>query len=322
MYNSAFRRPGARRAAALLATAVLLGSAAPALASDVEQSEGGKASAAVLRAGLDVALLNRAIEVPLSATLNEVTAPAGEPGTADKTALTATLDGVDDGRPFHLLRADVASARASVDDTTAEARVELAAAKVHVPGLPLLSVIEIDAVTAEAVCTAGERPTASAMLGTQVTVLGQQVTLTLGQSSTVSVPGVGEVRLDLAKEETTSSTAAATALALEISVNPLNLNVAEVDGRVALAEVGCESPAVPEKPKTPEKEKEQEEEPEEKEQDEAGPRPQTGQQAEVAAPDLAATGGGGNTPYLVGGAVVLLGGGTLMLLRRRWSGQG
>ena len=57
------------------------------------------------------------------------------------------------------------------------------------------------------------------------------------------MPGVGEVRLDLAKTEQTSRTAAATALELKVSVNPLKLNVAEVEGTVTLAEATCETPA-------------------------------------------------------------------------------
>ncbi|WP_103501817.1 MULTISPECIES: SCO1860 family LAETG-anchored protein [Streptomyces] len=317
MYNSAFRRSGPRRAAALLTTALLLGSAAPAAATGgdgEERGDQGKASAAVLRAGLDVALLNKTVELPLSATLNEVHAPEGEREAAEKTALTATLDGVDQGRPFHLLRADVASARAGVDEETAEGEVEIAKASVHVPGLPLLSVIEVEAVTARATCTAGEQPEAEAGIVGPVTVLGQTVTLTAGGTTAVNVPGVGEVRLDLSHRETTDSTAAATALELAVSVNPLNLNVAEVDGVVTLAAASCESPAVQEPEPKPEPEPEPEPE---------GKTPQTGggEEVETKTPDLAATGGSATTPVVAACAAALVGGGALMLLRRRTAGK-
>ena len=83
------------------------------------------------------------------------------------------------------------------------------------------------------------------MLG-PVTVLGKRVTLTAGGPTRVDVPGVGEVTLDLSKTRTTSRTAAATALRLKVSVNPLKLNVAEVKGEVTLAEATCETPKGPE----------------------------------------------------------------------------
>ncbi len=57
---------------------------------------------------------------------------------------------------------------------------------------------------------------------------------------------MGSVRLDLSTTGTTSSTAAATALTLEVSVNPAKLNVAEVEGRLTLATSQCETPAAAE----------------------------------------------------------------------------
>ncbi|MQS08199.1 SCO1860 family LAETG-anchored protein, partial [Streptomyces alkaliphilus] len=247
MFHSACSRTGARRAAVLLTTLALLSvGAAPALADEdggtPTDGGAGSAGAAVLRTGLDVALLNRSVELPLSVSLNEVTAPAGE-ATAEKTTLSAALDGVDGGTPFRVLDAEVATARAVVDDARAEAEVDLVDASVHVPGLPLLSVIEVEAVSARAHCPAGGQPTADAELPGSVTVLGQRVTLTAAGETLVEVPGVGEVRLDLAKRSVTDSGAAATALELSVDVNPLKLNVAEVGGRIILAEASCSSPA-------------------------------------------------------------------------------
>ncbi|MFE6030319.1 SCO1860 family LAETG-anchored protein [Streptomyces niveus] len=302
----------ARRCAALGAAVALVAGpvvlAAPAQATGGTGGTGGtgvttgkgKAGAVVLRTGLDVSLLNKSVNVPLRAALNEVRAPAD----ADKTALTVELDGVDQGRPFTVLRADVATARATVDEHKAEGYANIAHAKVHVPGLPLLSLIEVQEVTSKAVCAAGKKPVAESNLLGTVTVLGKKVTLSAAGPTRVEVPGVGEVTLDLSKTRTTSRTAAATALELKVAVNPLKLNVADVQGTLTLAEATCEAPAEPVKQTEPEPEKE-------------GVEPQTA--TEPTTENLAETGGSSMTPYLAAGAVLLLavGGGALVLVRAR-----
>ncbi|MEV8335785.1 SCO1860 family LAETG-anchored protein [Streptomyces niveus] len=299
----------ARRCAALGAAVALVAGpvvlAAPAQATGGTGGTGvttgkGKASAVVLRTGLDVSLLNKSVDVPLRAALNEVRAPAD----ADKTALTLELDGVDQGRPFTVLRADVATARATVDEQKAEGYANIAHAKVHVPGLPLLSLIEVQEVTSKAVCAAGKKPVAESNLLGTVTVLGKKVTLSAAGPTRVEVPGVGEVTLDLSKTRTTSRTAAATALELKVAVNPLKLNVADVQGTLTLAEATCEAPAEPVRQTEPEPEKE-------------GVEPQTA--TEPTTENLAETGGNSMTPYLAAGAVLLLavGGGALVLVRAR-----
>lgn len=293
-------------AAVLLATgAVALLTAPPALATGGGGAGGeGKAGAVVLRTGLDVGLLNKTVHIPLKTTLNEVNAPA----TAEKTALTVTLDGVEGGTPVSVLRADVATSKASADKTRAEAEVNLAKARVHVPGLPALSLIEVEKVTSKAVCEAGKQPVATSnVLGT-VTALGKKVTLSAGGPTKIEVPGVGLVSLELSGTQTTSTTAAAAALRLKVSVNPLKLNVAEVEGEIVLAEAHCESPTAPAPaPSSPDV------------------KPQTGTgtgsgagSAITSDANLAETGGGSLTPYVAGGALVLLGigGGALLVTRR------
>lgn len=256
----------------------------------------GHASAVVLRTGLDVNLLDKTVHVPLAVALNEVQAPR----SARQTALTATLDGVDGGRPFSVLAAEAADAKATVTDGKAEASTRLTHAKVHVPGLPLLSLIEIEGVTSEAVCEAGRTPTASSNLLGAVTVLGKKVTVTAGGPTDVKVPGVGEVRLDLSRNATSSRTAAATALELTVSVNPLKLGVADVEGTMTLAKATCEAPAAPAASQSPADEVE----------------PQGGPVEEAG---LAETGGSSVTPYLLGGALALLvaGAGAVVVARRR-----
>ncbi|WP_374773397.1 hypothetical protein OG756_10325 [Streptomyces sp. NBC_01310] len=315
MNSNTFRMP----AAVLLATgAVAVLTAPPAFATGGGGSGGeGKAGAVVLRAGLDVSLLNKTVDVPLKATLNEVTAPA----TAEKKALTVTLDGVEGNKPVSILHADVATSKATADKTRAEAEANLAKASVHVPGLPLLSLVEVEKVTSKAVCEAGKKPVASANVLGKVTALGKKVTLSAGGPTKVEVPGVGLVSLELSGSETTSTTAAAAALRLKVSVNPLKLNVAEVEGEIVLAEAHCESPAGPAPSATaPAK-------PDVKPQTAtgtetgtvAGTGTGTGTGSGITADaNLAETGGGSMSTYIAGGALTLLGiGGAALFLTRR-----
>ncbi|MER6731775.1 SCO1860 family LAETG-anchored protein [Streptomyces puniciscabiei] len=304
MNSNNFRMPARRLATVATATALAAGPAALGAGAAHATTDHGRASAVVLRTGLDVSLLNKTVDVPLAVSLNEVQAPR----SADRTALSARLDGVAGGKPFAVLGADVASAKATVTAGRAEGSVRLVDARLHVPGLPLLSLIEVGTVTARATCEAGRAPAADANVLGAVTVLGRRVTLTAGGPTEVKVPGVGEVRLDLAQRRTTTRTAAATALELKVSVNPLKLNVADVEGTVTLAKATCESPAAaPTGHAAP-----------------AGhPVPSHDPAADVkpqgARNDLAETGGSSATPYIAGGALalVLLGGGAVTVARRR-----
>ncbi|MEU0354876.1 SCO1860 family LAETG-anchored protein [Streptomyces cyaneofuscatus] len=327
-------------ALAVAAAPVALFAAVPAQAAPATPATGGegKASAVVLRTALDVSLLNKSVQVPLKVTLNEVRAPA----SAEKTALSVNLDGVEGGKPVSVLRADVATANATVDEKKAEGYTNLAKARVHVPGLPLLSLIEVEKVTSKALCEVGKAPVAESNVLGHVTVLGKKVTLSAGGPTRVAVPGVGEVSLDLSKTETTSRTAAATALQLKVTVNPLDLNVAEVNGEVTLAGATCETPKPPKKP----------EEPGttdggatngstggstggdtggsdggstgstggDQGDGGAGTKPQTGSDT---TPNLAETGGSSTTPYIAGGAALLLaiGAGATVVARRRSGGS-
>ncbi|WP_251060062.1 SCO1860 family LAETG-anchored protein [Streptomyces sp. ISL-100] len=308
------RRPARRSAAAAAAFALTAGPAAALLvAAPAAHATGGggegRADAVVLRTGLDISLLNKSVNVPLTAALNEVNAPA----SAEKTALTVQLDGVEQGKPVSVLRADVATAKATADAHKTEGHVNLAHARVHVPGLPLLSLIEVEKVTSKALCEAGKQPVAESNVLGAVTVLGKKVTLSAGGPTRVDVPAVGVVTLDLSKTHTTSRTAAATALELKVSVNPLKLNVAEVDGTVTLAGATCESPKAPpakEEPKAP-----------------SAPAPEPDvkpQTATATEANLAETGGSSTTPYLAGGAALLLASGAaaLAVARSRRSRNG
>ncbi|MGW6905527.1 SCO1860 family LAETG-anchored protein [Streptomyces sp. NPDC054940] len=309
MNGKNFRIPARRLATVATATALAAGPAVLAAAGPAHATgDEGRASAVVLRTGLDVSLLNKTVNVPLAVSLNEVEAPQ----SAEKSTLTAQLNGVDGGKPFSVLSAEVASSKATVEGGKAEGYTNLAHAKVHVPGLALLSLIEVGQVTSKATCEAGKKPTASSNLLGDVTVLGKKVTLTAGGTTNVEVPGVGEVRLDYSKTETESRTAAATALELKVAVNPLKLNVAEVEGTLTLAKATCETPAASEQAADPSAEPS------------ADPGAGTGSagdvqpQGESSDDGLAETGGNSMTPYIAGGAVALLlaGGGAVAFARR------
>ncbi|MFE4702288.1 SCO1860 family LAETG-anchored protein [Streptomyces sp. NPDC056738] len=310
------RMPARRLAVTAAATVLAAGPAALAGAGPAHATgDHGRASAVVLRTGLDVSLLKKTVDVPLAVSLNEVQAPQ----SAEKTALTAELDGVDHGRPFSVLRAEVATAEATVSAEKAEGSTRLAHAAVHVPGLPLLSLIEVQEVTSKATCEAGKKPVATANLLGSVTVLGKKVTLTTGGPTHVTVPGVGEVRLDLSRTETTSRTAAATALELNVSVDPLKLGVAQVEGTVTLAKATCASPDAPAQEAAPASPSAT---------TPASPSAAAAEPSAEASPqggreegDLAETGSSSMTPYLAGGAAALLaaGAGAVALSRRRRS---
>ncbi|MEK8170302.1 hypothetical protein NKH77_13080 [Streptomyces sp. M19] len=172
----------------------------------------------MLRAGLDVSLIDKALHVPVDATLNAVRAP-DDAEKVDKTALTVVLDGVDHGRPVNVARARVATARAVADSRTAVGYANLAHAVVRLPGLrgcPRRGRRR----HVEGRVRGGKRPAAESNVLGGVTVLGKRVSVSVDGTTRVRVPGVGEVRLDLSRATTTKRGAAATALDLRFEVNP------------------------------------------------------------------------------------------------------
>ncbi|MER8045155.1 SCO1860 family LAETG-anchored protein [Streptomyces sp. NPDC094032] len=331
MNSNTFRMPVRRSAAAATVAALAVGPVllvAPAAHATGGEGAEGHATAVVLRAGLDVNLLNKAVSVPLRASLNEVEAPA----SAQRTALTVRVQGAENNRPVDVLRADVATSEATVQGNTAKGYVNLVKARVHVPGLPLLSLVEVEKVTSKAVCEAGKRPVAESNLLGHITVLGKKTTLSTGGQTKVSVPGVGEVVLDLSRTSTTSRTAAATALELSVTVNPLNLNVAEVSGKVTLAEATCATPAGTKPSERPSERPS--EQPSQRPSEQPSQRPSTepshatgvttNNGGTTPTENLAETGGSSMTPYLAGGALLLLGvgGGAMVLARGRARARG
>ncbi len=225
-------------ALALAAGAVTLGAASPSQAETPKASATGAATAVVLRTGLDVSLLNNTAHLPLNVSVNDVHAPAD----AHRALLTARLDGVDGGRQFDVLRADVATSHATADDRRSQGSTNLTHAVVRLPGLSSAGLVGVEAVTSTATCEVGKQPTAHITMAGDVTVLGKKVSVTTRGTVHVDVPGVGQVALELAKKTSTTSTAAATALELDVAVTPGHLNVATIKGTVTLAQATCRMP--------------------------------------------------------------------------------
>ncbi|WP_055604085.1 SCO1860 family LAETG-anchored protein [Streptomyces aureus] len=332
MNSNTFRTPARRTAAAATVAALAVGPVL--LAAPAAQATGGegRATAVVLRTGLDVSLLDKTVDVPLRVSLNEVEAPE----TENETALSVKVQGAEGGKPIDILAADVATSEATVDEKKAEGYVNLVKAKVHVPGIPLLSLIEVQKVTSKALCEVGKEPVAESNVLGHVIVFGKKTTLSTGGRTQVGVPGVGKVTLDLSRTSTTSRTAAATALELKVEVDPLKLGVAEVNGTVTLAEATCETPkgtAPTEQPTgkpTGQPTQEPSERPSEQPTQQPSAEPsdaggiKTNNGGTTPTQNLAETGGSSTTPYIAGGALALLvaGGGALALTRSRARSRG
>ncbi|MFC7919852.1 SCO1860 family LAETG-anchored protein [Streptomyces cinereoruber] len=322
MNSNTFRMPVRRSAAAATVAALAVGPVL--LAAPAAHATGGegRATAVVLRTGLDVSLLDKTVNVPVRASLNEVQAPKSE----NETALSVKVQGAENGKPVDILKADVATSEATVDEKKAEGHVNLVKARVHVPGLPLLSLIEVEKVTSKALCEVGKQPVAESNVLGHVTVLGKKTTLSAAGRTQVTVPKVGEVTLDLSRTSTTSRTAAATALELDVEVNPLKLGVAEVKGKVTLAEATCETPegAKPTEQPTqqPTDRPSEQPEPSAEPSDDSGITTNNGGGAPTQ--NLAETGGSSTTPYIAAGALALVvaGGGALALTRSRARARG
>ncbi|MFC8718429.1 SCO1860 family LAETG-anchored protein [Kitasatospora sp. NPDC057198] len=268
----------------------------------------GKASAVTAELALDVTLLNT-VNVPVDVALNKVESPAQRDGAM----LTAKVDGVDGGRPVTLVKAEVGKSVTRVDDKLATASVKLVDADVHVPGLPLTTLLGLEAMSTEVSCPVDGTPTANVVAPAKLTVLGRSVTVGLNSPTHVDVPGIGSVDVEFSKKAVTTSTAAASALQVKVALNPLDLNVAKVDGTVTVASVSCEKPvaavvpaaAVSSPAASPST---------------AAPASPSGQNRAVpkaAGEELAYTGSSGTTVLAAGGGTLLVAGGAAVWMTRR-----
>ncbi|MFJ9953552.1 SCO1860 family LAETG-anchored protein [Kitasatospora sp. NPDC091207] len=211
--------------------------AAPATAA----ATAGKARAVTAELDLDVTLLSKAVDVPVNIALNKVETPAQREGSV----LTAKVDGVDQQGPVTLVKADVGTSVTKSDAQGTAASVKLVNADVHAPGLPATTLLGLEALSSAVTCPVDGPPTADVTAPARLTVLGKPVTLSLYGPTHVDVPLVGSVSVEFSRRSTTTTTAAASALEVRIEVNPLNLNVAKVTGKITVASVSCEKPSAP-----------------------------------------------------------------------------
>ncbi|WP_033819722.1 SCO1860 family LAETG-anchored protein [Kitasatospora sp. MBT63] len=288
-------------AAGLAASALTLALPLPAASAAPGAGSPGRATAVTAELALDVRLLDQ-VDVPVDVSLNRVQSPAQQNGSV----LTAKVDGVDQGRPVTLLKADLGRSATSADEHGAAASVRLVDADLHAPGLPGTALLGLEALSAEVTCPVDGPPTAKVVAPAKVTVLGKSVTAGLNGPSHVEVPGVGVVDIQFSRKTTTSSTAAASALEATVDVNPLNLNVARVSGRITIASVSCEKPVpAPASSAAPV----------------PSASPATTAARPVPAPDrsesLASTGSSGTLPVLAGGATLLVTGTAALWMTRR-----
>ncbi|MEV4560150.1 SCO1860 family LAETG-anchored protein [Kitasatospora sp. NPDC049285] len=264
----------------------------------------GKAKAVTAELDLDVTLLN-AVDVPVNVALNKVESPAQR----DAAMLTATVDGVDQGRPVNLVKAQVGKSVTRADERQATASVQLVGADLHVPGLPLTTLLGLEAMSAEATCPVDGQPTAEVTAPARLTVLGRSVAVGLNSPTHVEVPAIGTVDVEFSKKTVTTTTAAASALEVKVSINPLNLNVAKVNGTLTVASVSCEKPvaavgpaaAVSSAPPS------------------SAPATAQGRALPKAATEesLAYTGSSGTTALAAGGVTLLVAGGAAVWMTRR-----
>ncbi|MFJ5925279.1 SCO1860 family LAETG-anchored protein [Kitasatospora sp. NPDC092948] len=290
---------------ALAVSALAVALPLPAYAADGgTPAKPGKASAVTAELALDVTLLN-AVKVPVDVALNKVESPAQRNGAM----LTATVDGVANGQPVTLVKAQVGKSVTKVDDQQATASVQLVGADVHVPGLPLTTLLGLDAMSTEVNCPVDGQPTAKVTAPVKLTVLGKSVTVGLNSPTHVDVPAVGTVDLEFSKKTVTSSTAAASALEVQVSINPLNLNVAKVDGKVTVAAVSCEKPVAAVLPAASS--------PAPSPSDSASPTAQNRTAPKESGEELAFTGSTGTTALAAGGFTLVVAGGAAVWMTRR-----
>ncbi|MFE0461378.1 SCO1860 family LAETG-anchored protein [Kitasatospora sp. NPDC058965] len=304
---------------ATVATAVLAAASLVVLpvlpaAADGPGSGGGTGSATAVTAELDlhVSLLNSAVDVPVDVALNKVRSPAEMHGSM----LTATVAGVAQPGPVTLVRADLGRSDTHVGPDGAKASVALANADVHAPGLPLTTLLGLEALSAEADCPVDGPPTAEVTAPARLTVLGHSVAADLYGPTHLAVPGIGTVDVEFSRRTTTSSTAAASALVVQVAINPLNLNVAKVEGTVTVASVSCSKPTgAAATASTPPSGAPS---PAVWAADAAGTPSVTPTKHSAPGAELASTGSSDTVPLLATGAVLLVcGGGGLAAARRR-----
>jgi hypothetical protein len=152
------------------------------------------------------------------------------------------------GPEADLLKADVVSGTARVTKDPggyAQAYATVANLRLFLPLLnlpgadPANGILKIDAVSAQATCSRGQAPTASAKMPTTILLLGHQIPVPLSGDIPLDV-GVAKLDVHLAPATTTDSAGASAAVEARISVDAIGL--AKVSGAIILASASCTNP--------------------------------------------------------------------------------
>lgn len=249
------------------AAAVPVSAAAPLPMSAAAAPSLGTAEATAGRVDLDLRLLGgllgalqltgpNGLDVPLAnLVLGEASAPTADGDAANFSNSTLRLR--DDlistlhlpGQSADLIKADVASGTARVvkgPGGYAQAYATVANLRLFLPLVSLPGAdaangfLKIDAVSAQATCAAGQRPTASAKLPTTIQLLGRQIPVPLTGDIPLDL-GVAKVDVHLSPVTTTDASGASAAVEARISLNAVGL--AQASGAIVLASAKCTPPS-------------------------------------------------------------------------------
>ncbi|OLE20717.1 MAG: hypothetical protein AUG49_24255 [Catenulispora sp. 13_1_20CM_3_70_7] len=244
-----------------------MGVTIPAYAAD-SSAETGTATAIAGKVDLDLQLLNgvlaalhlpgpSGIDVPLAnLALGEASAPNANGDSANFT--NSTLRVRDDlinklklpGPEADLLKADIVSGTARVikgPNGYAQAYATVSNLRVFLPlsTLPGAStdngILKIDAVSAQATCQPGRKPSVSAKLPTTIVLLGKPYPVPLSGDVPVTVPGVATLDLHLSPVTSTQAGGASAAVEAQVSIDAVGL--AKVSGTITLASAVCTMPS-------------------------------------------------------------------------------
>lgn len=269
---SASRARRRRRFGSVAAGAAVVAAAAggtiPAYAADPSAGTGtGTATAVAGKVDLDLQLLPgvlgvlrlpglSGIDVPLAnLALGEASAPNANGDSANFTNSTVRLR--DDliaklhlpGPEADLLKADVASGTARVikgPGGYAQAYATVANLRLFLPLLTLPGasadngILKIDAVSAQATCQPGQKPSVSAKLPTTILLLGRQIPVPLSGDVPLDVPGVAKLDLHLSPVTRTDTGGASAAVEARVTIDAVG--VAKVSGAITLASAACTMP--------------------------------------------------------------------------------
>ncbi|NUR31325.1 MAG: LPXTG cell wall anchor domain-containing protein [Catenulispora sp.] len=261
------RRLVSRTAAAAVALATL-GCVTPASAATPDPAPSpGTATAVAGKVDLDVQLLNgvlgalrlggpNGLDIPLAnLSLGAASAPNADGDSANFTNSVLRLrDNLIDtlhlpGPEADLLKADAVSGTARVirgPGGFTQAYATVANLRLFLPLLQLPGasadngILKIDAVSAQATCVPGQKPSTSAKLPTTIVLLGRQIPVPVSGDIPLDI-GVAKLDVHLSPVSTTDARGASAAVEARITVDAIGL--AKVSGAIVLASAACTMPS-------------------------------------------------------------------------------